>query len=155
MTPAGLSSNTRHLAGSAGGWSLKRRAHTWKMSGAGLPAMTSGSSEPFTTCPNRPNSCLCACVLRRKVCRGLEVATAKGTPCDTRWRISQQSKRNRSKYNLNTSYFKINARYEVCVDSLHGLLIEQFELPESRKKISRKKKNYNTLCRQKDSCTVQ
>lgn len=68
------------------------------------------------------------------------MATAKGTPCDTRWRISQQSKRNRSKYNLNTSYFKINARYEVCVDGLHGLLIEQFELPESRKKISRKKK---------------
>ena len=91
---------------------------------------------------SRKNSLLtlCACVLRRKVCRGLEVATAKGTPCDTRWRISQQSKRNRSKYNLNTSYFKINARYEVCVDSLHGLLIEQFELPESRKKISRKKK---------------
>ena len=76
-TPAGLSSKTRQEAGCGRGGS-NREAHTWNMSGAGFPALTSGSEDPQTTWWKKPKSSLWCLVFISNVSLGLEVATAIG-----------------------------------------------------------------------------
>ena len=65
----------------------RRDAHTKKMSGAGLPFFTSGSS-PLTIVSKREKTCLCLLVFASYGPVWLEVATPNGMRCLCRCRTS-------------------------------------------------------------------
>lgn len=112
-TPFGASSNTRHWnmrkllqshdidlqhrfvriirtsLGLAG--SVKRRAATKNMSGAGLPILTSGSVVPITLWWNREKSSWCLDILISAISWLELVASANGTFLAWRWRISRSA----------------------------------------------------------------
>lgn len=71
----------------AGGAGEKRRAQVRKMSGSGFPLRTSGSS-PSTTWWKRPKKSWWRLVFSWKDAVPELVATAQGTSCFRRWRIS-------------------------------------------------------------------
>lgn len=62
-------------------------AQTRNMSGCGFPLFTSGSS-PNTMWSNKPKKAWCLPVFMSNDARLELVATARGTPCRRRWRIS-------------------------------------------------------------------